>query len=423
MNKYSFWGWFVVAFILAYGALAAVWQYTRVRYVEKELSDGSFYRGEWCRAMMHGKGELNYADGGRYVGYFVRDTMHGRGQMYYADGAHFRGVWQMGLRQGKGVLCLADSASIYDGEWQGDTLVSGVWSTDTTRYEGFFREFLPDGEGVLRQDNGEEYVGRWLGGKRHGVGRKSNPTTNEFEFGYWCADSLCVPEGKRYEFGQKVYGIDVSHHQKHITWGDLALYCDARGEVYHQEPQDTTYLQPVWFAMIKSTEGATYQDPRYARNVAEARKYGLIKGSYHYLRMTSTIPDQVNNYILNTEWSKGDFPPILDIEVAPEEVELVGKERYQELILQWLDAVEAYYGVQPIIYTYIAYKREFLTRKEFDKYDVWLARYSDKRPKRHKWMIWQFSDSGRISGIEPIVDLNLYDGDIEEMREYLIGCQ
>ena len=258
---------------------------------------------------------------------------------------------------------------------------------------------------------------------RSGVGRLSNESQKRFSFGYWRGDTLCVPEGMKYEYGDRVYGIDVSHHQKQIAWGDLAIYCDHQGEISYRQKVDTTFLQPVWFVLIKSTEGATYQDPRYRENVAKAQMYGIAKGSYHFMTLKSEIPDQVNNYIRNTVWNKGDFPPVLDVEVAHEQVLAIGKECFQEKILLWLESIEAYYGVRPIIYTYGAYRREYLNSRKFRKYDFWLARYSDKRPKKKDWVMWQFSDSGRVSGIEPLVDLNLYDGDLADMRKYLVNCQ
>ena len=89
------------------------------------------------------------------------------------------------------------------------------------------------------------------------------------------------------------------------------------------------------------------------------------------------------------------------------------------MVLLWLESVEAYYGVRPILYTYVMYQREYLDDKRFNKYDIWLARYSDERPRRQKWMIWQFTDRGQASGIAPRVDLNVYDGNIDKMRKYL----
>ena len=411
---------------LAVAIGVGVWAliYTSVRNVEKEWRDGSTYTGEWWRGMKHGWGEWRMADGSSFRGEFVCDTIHGRGRFIYADGSIYRGDWQKGLRHGYGSLCHPDSASVFDGQWQADSLIYGSWTTDSSRYEGALRNYIPHGVGIIRHSNHKVYAGRWNHGKRHGVGRLQNDSTRSFEFGYWNTDSLCKPEGMKYKYGDKVFGIDVSHHQKHITWGDLTLYCDRKGEVFGTGAEDTTYLQPVWFVFMKSTEGATYQDPQYRRNVKMAQTYGLIKGSYHYMRTTSTIPDQVNNYIRNTVWEPGDFPPVLDVEIDPEKVRNeIGVERLKEMCLEWLEAIEAYYGVRPIVYTYTLYRREFLMDKRFKKYDFWIARYvrhGDRRPKRpDDWIVWQFTDSGRVGGIKPIADLNVWDGNIEKLEKYL----
>ncbi len=401
-------------------------RHTTVRPVEKTWRDGSSYRGEWWRGMKHGWGEWHLADGTSFRGEFVCDTIHGRGRHIYADGSIYRGRWHKGLRHGQGSLCLADSVAIFEGTWQADSLIYGEWATDSTRYEGAFHNFVPHGVGVMHYRDHNVYAGRWNHGQRHGVGRQQNDSTRLFEFGYWASDSLCCPEGMKYRYGDKVYGIDVSHHQKSITWGDLTLYCNRRGEVFPVGGEDTTYLQPVWFVLMKSTEGATYQDPQYRRNVQMAQTYGLVKGSYHFLRTTSTIPDQVNNYIRNTVWHPGDFPPVLDVEIDREKVAEIGEERLREMCLEWLEAIEAYYGVRPIIYTYTAYRRDFLTDKRFNKYDFWIARYvhhdikKRKKPKRpDNWVVWQFTDSGKAGGIAPRVDVNIWDGNLDKMKRYL----
>ena len=69
-------------------------------------------------------------------------------------------------------------------------------------------------------------------------------------------------------------GIDISSHQGFIDWKKVSSDKDIR------------------FVYIKATEGATYRSPHYAHNLTQARRYGLLVGSYHYLTSTSTIYQQ-----------------------------------------------------------------------------------------------------------------------------------
>lgn len=41
-----------------------------------------------------------------------------------------------------------------------------------------------------------------------------------------------------------------------------------------------------------------------------------------------------------------------------------------------------------------------------DNYDVWLAHYTDKTSYEGKYIMWQFTDSGLLNGVNGRVDFN-----------------
>ena len=45
---------------------------------------------------------------------------------------------------------------------------------------------------------------------------------------------------------------------------------------------------------------------------------------------------------------------------------------------------------------------------EIAKYPFWLAQYAEFPSYRYKFVMWQFSDAGNVSGITGDVDLNLW---------------
>lgn len=86
---------------------------------------------------------------------------------------------------------------------------------------------------------------------------------------------------------------------------------------------------------------------------------------------------------------------------------------------EWLEEVESYYGIKPIIYTYDSYYRDYLHGHGFDDYDFWIASYS-REPRFRHCVIWQFSQTGKAHGIGHAVDLNVFrGGDYSDFKEYV----
>ena len=81
-----------------------------------------------------------------------------------------------------------------------------------------------------------------------------------------------------------------------------------------------------------------------------------------------------------------------------------------------LDRVEAHYGVKPILYTSYKFKKRYLNDSIFDSYPYWIAHYYvDSVKYEGKWHFWQHTDVGNVPGIEEEVDLNVFNGTLEEL--------
>ncbi len=195
----------------------------------------------------------------------------------------------------------------------------------------------------------------------------------------------------------KYDGIDISSYQGYIDWAKVSSDKDIR------------------FVYIKATEGATYRSPHYAHNITQARRYGLLVGSYHYLTSTSTIDEQFRNFSTYALKTVQDLMPMLDVEVRgnwsrSQLIDSVGK---------FCDLVENYYGVQPMIYSTMGFYNKNLT-PHFNKHKLYIGRYSNSEPEINwegEYTIWQYSESGIIPGIDAYVDLCRYrkDGWIDEI--------
>ena len=88
----------------------------------------------------------------------------------------------------------------------------------------------------------------------------------------------------------------------------------------------------------------------------------------------------------------------------------------QSELIVWLEIVEKYYGVKPIIYSSHSFVKEKLDNPVFATYPMWIAHYYiDSLNYDGRWHFWQHTDYGRINGIEGYVDINLFNGTYEEL--------
>ena len=70
-------------------------------------------------------------------------------------------------------------------------------------------------------------------------------------------------------------------------------------------------------------------------------------------------------------YKRQDLPPVLDVEMTGRK----NKTELQQGIKRWLDRVEAYYGVKPILYTSYKFKTRYLDDSIFNAYPYWIAHY------------------------------------------------
>lgn len=199
--------------------------------------------------------------------------------------------------------------------------------------------------------------------------------------------------------GYEIHGIDISHHQKNIRWKDVAAI-DVNGTKIH-------------FAFIKATEGITRQDLHFDRNWKKSKEAGLIRGAYHFYYPTRDATKQAENFINEVKLEPGDLPPVLDIEVSKGKP----KDEIVKGVQVWCDIIEKHYGVKPIIYTNPHFYEKYLI-DDFDDYPLWVAHYYQEIPRiEHRdWIFWQHSDCAVIKGIDKPVDLNVFNGDLKDLR-------
>ncbi|RUT46447.1 glycoside hydrolase [Paenibacillus anaericanus] len=208
-------------------------------------------------------------------------------------------------------------------------------------------------------------------------------------------------------------GIDVSHWQGPIDWHKVA----ATG---------------ISFAFIKATQNSI--DKRFLENVKGAKAAGLLVGAYHYIDDSVTNVDQAKAaaqvFYTAIQAAGGikvlDLPPVMDYES--------NKSNLNKVVITlvaktFLEEIYRLTGVKPMVYTYPSFISNF---SGLNHYPLWIARYSATQipvdaSGWSRWTFWQYSDGSaggllpngtrKVDGINGPVDLNEFDGTLEELKQ------
>lgn len=196
----------------------------------------------------------------------------------------------------------------------------------------------------------------------------------------------------------KAIGIDVSEYQDEIDWDAVRTL-------------DNDY--ELSFVFVRATVGNNRLDKRFRKNWQGAKENNIIRGAYHYYRPNENSIEQAELFIKTVRLQKGDLPPVLDIEKLPENQSV---ERLKIGLKRWLNKVEEHYKMKPIIYTGESYYDDFL-KEEFSDYLFWIANYNFYREKLDEdWLFWQFTEKAAVSGINGNVDVNIFNGDLQQLQ-------
>lgn len=200
----------------------------------------------------------------------------------------------------------------------------------------------------------------------------------------------------------KIFGIDVSQYQGTIDWDNV----EAIEEQFELK-----------FVIVRATAGSNKIDLKFKKNWRNLTESMYIQGAYHYYRPDENSTDQANNFIANVKLRKGHLPPILDIEKMPKGQSM---DKLKEGLQNWLTIVEKHYGVKPVIYTGEKYYEDFL-QEDFPSYQFWIANYNPWKEKIEvDYLMWQFTEKAQLHGINELVDVNVFNGNVEDLKKVCI---
>lgn len=191
-------------------------------------------------------------------------------------------------------------------------------------------------------------------------------------------------------------GIDVSEYQKEVDW-----------EKVKAAGVDFVFIR---LGCRGSTEGNLYTDSMAKSHYEGAKAAGLQIGMYFYSQaITVEEAEEEAAFVLeNMEGYTLDLPFIYDWEWGGEgsRTDIFAPGLQTVLCKAFCQDIAAG-GLSPMIYFNKSQGLRELDLEELQDYPFWLALYDDTLDFPHTVSYWQYTDQGRVDGIEGNVDLNL----------------
>ncbi len=192
-------------------------------------------------------------------------------------------------------------------------------------------------------------------------------------------------------------GIDVSKHQGEIDWAQVAA-------------------DGVEFAFIRVGNrgygsGAIVEDPQFEANIVGATTNNIRVGVYFFSQAITVeeakeeaqfVLDKIAPYKLSC-------PIVLDVEkVADSEARMnkISKEERTANTIAFLETIEAA-GYKAMLYHNMEMGTLMLDLTLLEDYEKWFAYYNKEIYYPYEFGVWQYSDEGRVNGIDGDVDLNI----------------
>lgn len=202
---------------------------------------------------------------------------------------------------------------------------------------------------------------------------------------------ICLPSLAFGPSSNTLYeGIDVSSWQQNI---DFAAVRNAGIEIVY----------------MKSSEGSSYIDSYFETNYRNAKANGLKVGFYHYVtaRTTEQARAQATFFAKVISGKEPDCKLAMDFENFGN----LSTTQVNEISRVFLETLENLTNKEVLIYSN-AYSARTIFSSSLSNYPLWVANYGVSEPgdngKWSTWVGWQYTDTGKISGISGYVDRDYF---------------
>lgn len=232
-------------------------------------------------------------------------------------------------------------------------------------------------------------------GTYDGLGRKQALSAHDYRMTH-----VVESEGRLYyedENYRTLTGVDVSVFQGDVDW-------------------EAVKADGVDFAMIRvgyrgSGDGGLHVDEYFKQNIKGAKAAGLDVGVYFFSQ--AVTPEEAiaeARFVLKKIRGKRvTYPIAYDMEPMD------GTERAADLTMkEKTETADAFCqviernGYTPMVYGNPQWLGGHIDLGYLTEYDTWLAHYAHTTHYEQSFKMWQYTDSGKVAGIDGPVDMNLY---------------
>lgn len=193
----------------------------------------------------------------------------------------------------------------------------------------------------------------------------------------------------------KLKGIDVSKHNGTINWSSVKS-------------------AGIKFAVVRGGYAISYTDDQAINNIKGVIANGLGLGIYWFSYATSVAGAEAEAQacinLIKGYKSSIKYPVYFDFEYASRDyVENQGvkvtKTLASNMALAFMKKIKAA-GFIPGLYTNKDFSTTYFNDEVMNFGELWIAQYSSTNTFGKAHNMWQYSDSGRVSGISGNVDMN-----------------
>ena len=199
---------------------------------------------------------------------------------------------------------------------------------------------------------------------------------------------------------KKVFnGIDVSVYQGTIDWTKVSE-------------------SGIDFAMIRAgyrgygDKGSLVEDTMFAKNALGAKINKIDIGVYFYSQAINIeeakeeakfVVSLIKKYGIDVK-----YPIAIDTELSPMgtgRADNISKEKRTEVVKAFCETIKQL-GYKPMIYANKYWLYDNLNVQQISRYDIWLAHYIESTDYKYQYMMWQYTNTGKVDGITGNVDKN-----------------
>ena len=192
-----------------------------------------------------------------------------------------------------------------------------------------------------------------------------------------------------------INGIDVSKHNGYINWKKVK---DAG----------------VKFVIIRAGLGSSTTDERFEEYIKGAIEENIDVGIYWFSYAINEEEAKLEAIkcmeVIKPYKNKIIYPVFYDFEYdgvkyAKKKGVSMNKTKATSLAYAFLKEIQKE-GYTPGLYTNIDFSKNYFSKTIQREYDIWIAQYNSRPTYAEDYVMWQYSDSGKIPGINGNVDLD-----------------